>query len=137
MKRAAVFLITLFSASLCVAQATSPAAVDYVTGGVGEVQRAELAAMPGYNLRVALANAAGEYLADAHVRVIDARGREVLQTQMDGPWLLARLPAGSYRVVATVDGEQRTQTVQVPATGQRQIVLRWNERELRVPVPAS
>lgn len=131
MPRIAAFLILLSSASLSVAQTAPPGSVDYLTGGVGEVQRAEMAALPGYNLRVALANTAGEYLADADVRVLDTRGREVLSTHMDGPWLIARLPAGTYRIVATFAGEQRTQSVQVPASGQRQVVLRWNERALQ------
>jgi hypothetical protein len=107
--------------------APSPRA-DYVSGGTGLEDRERLAAaLPGYNLKVVTAGAQGEYLADAHVRVFDAAGKAVLDATLDGPWLLARLPPGSYRVTAEIGGEQRrTHTVRVPAAGARELVLRWS-----------
>ncbi|MBX3604944.1 MAG: hypothetical protein KF788_06720, partial [Piscinibacter sp.] len=44
------------------------------------------------------------YTADARVRIVDAQGRQVLEERADGPFMLVRLPAGEYRVSATLGG---------------------------------
>jgi hypothetical protein len=46
-----------------------------------------------------------EYVSDADVKIVDAKGVAVLQTKADGPFMLVKLPPGSYRVEATLDGK--------------------------------
>lgn len=87
-----------------------------------------------YSLWVAtLAKPSGAYLADAKVRIVDVADKSVaLERTMEGPWLMAALPAGKYEVSATfkADGASKDQTltnrVTVAKKGQRQVVLRFD-----------
>jgi hypothetical protein len=106
----------------------SSTSVDYVSGGLGVEERARIAGLAGYNLQVMTAGPHGEYLAGARVQVTDAFGARLLDTTLDGPWLLVRLPPGRYRISAEFEGERRVESVEIPAVGRRQVVLRWNGR---------
>jgi hypothetical protein len=106
---------------------TAPAAeVPYVSGGVDADARAELLARQHeYNLKIVAAEKSGDYLADVKV-VIDRAGRErMLDTTMEGPILLVKLPPGTYTVRATSGRDTLTQTVTIPAQGFRQALFSW------------
>jgi hypothetical protein len=83
---------------------------SWVSGGIGESESHNFEVAFGrYPLVVQLFERAGgrdEYTADAAVRIVDAKGRVALQTQSDGPYLLVHLPAGEYRVVASLKGHE-------------------------------
>ena len=89
-----------------------------------------------YNLWVAtVAKPSGAYLADVKLRIVKLDDKSVaLDRTMEGPWLMAALPAGPYEVSATFqgDGAGQAQTlsdrVTVAKTGQRQVVLRFDSR---------
>ena len=100
--------------------------VEFTTGGVGLAARQQLAAQSGqYNLHLEFAYAPeGEYLSEVQVDISDARGNNVLSTRTDGPWLLAKLPAGSYAVKARYGDVTRTQQVNVGG-GKRHLVMRF------------
>src|SRR3989442_605745 len=72
----------------------------YVSGGIGqdEAQAFEAAAAQyPLALEFAIKHAPrAEYTADVHVIVTDVKGQHVLDTRSDGPFLLAKLPAGRY-----------------------------------------
>ncbi len=96
--------------------------VAFVSGGIDEGQSKRfLAAFDRYPLAVQLFERVGSgnaYTADAVVRIVDAQGQVVLEQKSDGPFMLVRLPAGSYRVGASLDGRTLPeQQVQVTATG--------------------
>lgn len=81
---------------------------SYLSGGIGEgeSQRFE-AAFNRYPLIVQLFEATGgrdQYTADAQVKITDAKGRTVLDERAEGPFMLVRLPAGDYRVGASLKG---------------------------------
>jgi len=42
----------------------------------------------------------------------------------DGPWLMVKLPKGTYRVMATIDGQQETRKVSV-STHLKTIMFHW------------
>ena len=104
--------------------ARSASGVEFTTGGVGIEERQRLASLAGqYNLQLEFAYAPeGEYLSDVQVEITDARGNTVLSTRADGPWLLARLPAGNYTVKARFGDVTRTQQVNVGG-GKRRVVM--------------
>lgn len=81
---------------------------SYVSGGVSLAQsKAFEHASREYPLVVKLFEHEGArevYTADAHVRIEDAHGRTVVDTQAEGPFLLVRLPHGEYRVSASLGG---------------------------------
>ena len=93
----------------------SASGVEFTSGGVGLAARQQLAAQSGqYNLQLEFAYAPeGEYLSAVQVDIVDSRGNNVLSTVTEGPWLMAKLPAGSYTVKARFGGETRTQQVSV------------------------
>ena len=77
--------------------------VSFITGGVGIGERNELKELfkKEYNCRIEIANEKKEYLWKAHIRILNANGNEVFETQTCGPWLLADLQQGSYTAVVT------------------------------------
>jgi len=100
--------------------------VTYVSGGVDD---ASLDALKGdvrnYNLKLVFALKTGEFLSDVKVSISDAKGNPVLNATSDGPWFLAKLPAGSYRVVATSSGNAIAQQASVDPAKLKTLDFRW------------
>jgi hypothetical protein len=83
---------------------------SYVSGGIGDGQAHEFeAAFKHYPLVVKLFEGTGgstaEFTAEARVKITDAKGAEVLETRAEGPFMLVRLPAGNYKVGASLNGK--------------------------------
>ena len=78
-----------------------------MSGGVSHEGRAQLAQHErDANLKLVFTESQGSYLADIGVKVYDRSGNMVLDTVSVGPWLLAKLSPGNYRIVAN-DGNVR------------------------------
>jgi hypothetical protein len=106
--------------------AAQAADVPFVTGGTGADERAELQAKEkDYNLKVVAAATSGDYLADVWVVIESAAKKSVLETKMEGPILLAKLPPGTYTIKATYGPSTQTRTMNVPAQGLREAGFRW------------
>ena len=100
--------------------------VSYVSGGVGEDSRERLKAFAAaFNLKLLLARKSGEYLGDVEVIINDAKGKEVLKAKAEGPIFMANLPAGSYEVVATTEGQTQKQRVSVVKGKLGTMHFRW------------
>ena len=105
--------------------------IRYVSGGVGEGERAELDALSNqFNLRVLFAmQSSGEYLSAVRVNILDARGETVLTAESKGPWFFAQLAPGDYTVEASVPGEAQRQpqrqTVHIEGSSQSRLDFRW------------
>jgi hypothetical protein len=103
--------------------------VAYRTGGIGEDEaKAMQDAARQYPLALEFVARTGEerggWLADVDVSIKDSRGNPVLQARADGPFLLARLPAGQYVVTAKYQDAQRSQRIVVGRKAQR-VVFGW------------
>lgn len=102
------------------------AGVTYVTGGIGADEAAAMRqAASRYSLAIELAAKAtprDAYVADVKVDIRDGQGRSVLGTTTDGPFLLAKLPAGRYTISAEIEGRSQQKTVAL-ADGAHQRVL--------------
>ncbi len=104
----------------------SAGSVSYVSGGVGDDSIDHLNSLAGkFNLKLVFALNSGSYLSDVGVVIADATGKTLLDTLSDGPWLLARLPAGNYQVVATFGGNAVKRQVAVGAANLRTVDFRW------------
>lgn len=102
-------------------------AVSYVSGGVSEDEaQAMRAAAADYPLTLELAAPSGgprdEYVAGAKVDILDRQGNSVLNTTTEGPFLLVRLPAGTYKVDVAWNGAVKSKTVEIDG-GKRQHVM--------------
>ena len=105
--------------------------VETVCTGVGSAK--DNPAWSSYPVKLVFANAAGDDLAQVHVAVMQG-GKSVVETDCDAPWVLMKLPAGTYNVAATMPGSagarvgkasfttnggaQKTVTVMLPRSGQ-------------------
>ena len=68
----------------------------------------------------------GKFVASVKVVVSDAKGRKLLEHVTDGPFFMARLPAGQYSVAATYAGKTQTRKIEVAANRMRTEQLRWS-----------
>ena len=111
---------------LAVAFPAWAADVPHLSGGVGADERAALLSEEkNFNLKVVVADDTGDFLADVQVVIESAKKEPLLEVTMQGPILLAKLPAGGYTVKATSDEKTFTKTVTVPTQGLRTIDFRW------------
>ena len=120
--------------SLAFAQAPMPQqqmqnAVAYLNGGAGdeEVQFIKQS-IKDYSMALAFARQAtprAEYVAEVAVTVKDAKGQTVFDLPSSGPYLLLKLPAGSYQVTATYQGKAQTRRVSAGNTASL-VTLQWN-----------
>lgn len=80
----------------------------FVSGGVTNDELRELQSRKDeHQLSLVTASDRGAYLAGVLVRIVDSSGNVALETEMDGPWLLADLPPGSYTLEANFEGQQK------------------------------
>lgn len=100
--------------------------VSFVSGGVGTESLDQLAAISSqFNLKLVFALKSGEYLSGVQVAISDAKGQSILDTLSEGPWLLAKLPAGNYRIVAIVAGKTEIRQVAVDGAKLKTVDFRW------------
>jgi len=119
-------VIVATTALLMTLTGAARADVPFVTGGTGTDERADLQAKEkDYNLKIVAAATSGDYVADVWVVIESAAKKSMLETKMDGPILLAKLPAGTYTIKATYGPSTQTRTVNVPAQGLREAAFRW------------
>ena len=106
---------------------TAPSGVTFVSGGISSDAVDRLRNMErDFNLKMVFALTNGEYLSDVRVQVVDPTSRMVLDTLTEGPWLLAKLPAGSYQVNASYGGSTERRTVAVAPASLKTLDFRWS-----------
>lgn len=103
--------------------------VTFRTGGVGDTEASAMRlAESNYPLSLEFIQRArpkNEFLAYADVTIKDQRGNTVLKTFSDGPFLLAKLPDGTYTVMAKEGEKTETQHVTVAAGKPQHLVFAW------------
>jgi hypothetical protein len=75
--------------------------VETVCTGVGSAK--DNPAWSAYPVKLVFADPSGANLAQVHLSVSQG-GRPLVETECDAPWLLMKLPPGTYNVAATVPG---------------------------------
>lgn len=112
--------------------ALSAGGVSYVSGGVGTTSIDRLNSLAGdFNLKLVFALTAGDYLSGVKVTISDAAGKTLLETTSQGPWLLARLAAGNYQVVASFAGHAERRAVSVGSEKLKTVDFRWASQATR------
>ncbi len=103
--------------------------VTYVSGGIGQEEtQAFESAQRQYplSLEFALQHAPRPiFTADVHVTITDKQGKSLLDTRSNGPFLLAKLPAGNYTVTAEQHGKTLTKTVHVATHKPAHLMFLW------------
>jgi hypothetical protein len=105
---------------------TSMAGIQFISGGIGITERQILEQMSDkFTLKIVLAGKDGHYLSRCDVEIIRADGTKTVSTTTEGPWLLADLEPGSYRVKAQHDNTWKTRNVTVTADTLQQVIFNW------------
>ena len=83
------------------------AGVNYVTGGIGDDEKAELEAeKANFNVHITNSSRNGAYVEDTQTVITNKTGQEVLNITA-GPLLYVQLPAGIYKIDATHGDEHK------------------------------
>jgi hypothetical protein len=99
--------------------------VAYATGGVGIGERQTMEKMaPAYNLKLVFAMTNGHYLADVSVAIAKPVGQVLVHTDANGPWLMADLPEGSYKIAVRCRHEKKVRMVEVGPKAQT-VMFHW------------
>ena len=103
-------------------------AVSFISGGVGDDERQQIEKLfPNYPLQLLFTNkgSPNEYLSDVKVQIKDQNGKLVLDTVAQGPFLLAKMPAGRYAISADNEGMVKQQNVQITGAGSQRVMFVW------------
>jgi hypothetical protein len=100
--------------------------VPAISGGVSLNARDNLRTQEkDANVKLVFALNTGNYVSDVQVKVVDSKGNTVIDDVSNGPWVLAKLPAGSYTATATYNGKTVTQKFTAGKSGLRTAHFRW------------
>jgi len=104
-------------------------AATYLSGGIGQDEATaiqhEASKYPVELEFVVKSVPRDEFTADVHVKVTDSQGKQILDTVSNGPFLLAQLPNGHYRVEAIKHGQTKMRDVTVKAGSHQHLIFEW------------
>ena len=105
--------------------ARTNASVPAISGGVSLNARDNMRTQErDANIKLVFALNTGNYISDVHVKVVNSKGEVVIDDTSNGPWMLAKLPSGSYTATATFNGKVVTQRFSA-GSGLRTAQFRW------------
>ena len=100
------------TSALAVQEESSGAA--YISGGAGAQERGAMEAKRSqFPFKLVLSAAKGEYIVAEKVRLIDARGKTVVDASEVGPWLMIKAPIGSYKLEVSYLGQTQTRKLKL------------------------
>jgi hypothetical protein len=98
----------------------------FITGGIGEEELEQInAARTDFNVRLLMTEKAGAYVTDVRVVIVDGKGKTVLETGSAGPYLLAKLSKGIYRVSASYEGRSQDGRLEVRDGASQMLTFYW------------
>jgi len=104
--------------------------------GVG-LEAREDAKWKSWPMLIEFVGKAGQMLGDTTVVTVSGNGKNVA-AHCEGPWILMKLPAGTYHVSADVaEGGHKEANVKVPASGQMHFTMRFPNAGGEVSKPAE
>lgn len=107
----------------------------YISGGVSDEELQSLFAQrQQYSLWViTAAKGSGAHLADARVKISDAKRRVVFETRLDGPWLMIDLPLGRYEIEASFESETQKKVTTIHRNDHHQALFYFNSNAVVSP----
>jgi len=105
--------------------------IQYVTGGVGQEESSAFKqARSRYALALTFAvnapgSASSPYAGNVKVQLHNAQGDMILDTVSKGPYFLANLDPGTYKLDATYKGETQSKEVTIRAGKPTEMKLTW------------
>jgi len=122
-----VFAFSIYSAEEDFFKKGSERGIAFLSGGVGQTEREILKEMgKEYSLKLMFSNKQGEYLSDVIVKIFDQKGKTILTTVSNGPWLFIDLPSGIYHLEASSKADRkRLSQVKIDKDKQKVISIQW------------
>ena len=103
--------------------------ISYLSGGVGKQEAKAFEHVEShYPLSLEFVQHAkprDEFLANVDVTIKNRSGKTELQTVSDGPFLLAKMPAGNYTIAAEESGKTERRHVTVATGKPEHLVFVW------------
>jgi len=119
-------LPALAQGSIPMDQPTTVGTVDTVCTGIGDDAQHD-PRWVAYPVRIEFSNGGAQYLSGAHVELSTSSGKPLAALDCDGSWVLFKLGKGTYKVTATLTGQQgggtSSATFSPPLKGQKRVVL--------------
>jgi hypothetical protein len=75
---------------------------------------------------ITAARTSGAHLADVNVTIVNAKGEQVFERRLEGPWLMIDLPLGRYEIRARVGQEQKSRATTIHAGDHHQVVFHFD-----------
>lgn len=111
---AAMVFATLVMAQTPPEKVSTQNGVSFISGGVGMDSEERLKAREReFNLKLVFTLIEGNYVADVAVTIRNTAGKTMVEHVADGPFFMAKLPAGAYSVAAAYEGKTQTRKVSV------------------------
>lgn len=103
---------------------------EYISGGFGQDESTALKqAMNQWPLALTFASQVdgkAAYAGEVQVVIRNASDATVLNVASDGPYFLARLDPGSYRIFATYDNQTQSREITIGPSGTTRVMFTWN-----------
>jgi hypothetical protein len=133
LRTAAALLFAATASAAAFAQAASESlrgpGIDYLNGGIGTEEADRMRQMSAeypVQMRFAERNQGqDEFVADVHLRVIDARSVTLVDLPNQGPIFLLQVPPGSYTVEAERQGDVKTRHFDVSPGRHDRLGFEW------------
>ena len=115
MRNSKIFPALFICAALAALPARAADTVPMLSGGVGADSAAQIKSREkDFNLKLVITLVEGDYVSGARVR-ITVGSKELATHVADGPFFLARLPAGGYSLTLDYAGQTQTRKVEIRA----------------------
>jgi hypothetical protein len=110
----------------------------YVTGGIGDEETTSLQqSQKQFNLHLLFSIGDGEAATNVDVRIFDSKNQLIFRLLGASPRLNIRLPADTYGIVATLDGEKQSSRFTLEKNGTKRIILNWKDANPAEALPTE
>ncbi|MFZ3086832.1 MAG: carboxypeptidase-like regulatory domain-containing protein [Methylotenera sp.] len=119
----------------CIPHKKIPDEICYISGGISADEVSDLKSLAkDFLLEIVFVQKADtevsgrieEYLASVKLQIKDAKGNIVLDTTTDGPFFLADLPPGKYKIIAEHDEVVKSDLVRIDTKKHQRTVFLWD-----------
>ena len=127
-----ILLVVLSGISVCSAQLPMnqmQGDITYISGGIGEEEsKAIKAESQNWPLSIEFSEYVVNqdlWVAQVYLRILDSKGKTILETMVDGPMFLGRLPPDNYELFATYEGVTKSRKIQIVNGKTLHISMSW------------
>lgn len=120
-------LTSLLASADSVSIRKSAQGIPYITGGISADEVDAIRPyLSQFNLRVIFSEGtSGRFITDVNVNLYDTEGKLVFRLVGAQPQLLVNIPAGTYTILASYNGDKQRHKFSVSSDEHKKIILNW------------